>query len=286
MMKNNKISLFSLINSTLLIILAVITFYPLWHVISLSLSTTEQAIRGGLFLGPRNFTISAYQIVMKSDYLWLAYKNSIFVTVIGTALSVMLTAMTAYPLVKNKLPGKDFMLGAILFTMLFGGGIIPHYILVKELGMMNSLWALIIPGVISAFNVIIMLSFFRGIPEEIEESATMDGANLIRIFFTIILPLSTPVLATIALWEAVGQWNNFFQALIYLNDKKLYTLPVLLREIIDGQQAEEMTGKLVESSRESVIGATIVLSIIPILVVYPFLQKYFAKGAMLGSVKS
>jgi putative aldouronate transport system permease protein len=285
-MQSNKISLFGVINGALLITLAVITFYPLWHVISLSLSTSEQALRGGLFLGPRNFTISAYEIVLKSDYLWVAYKNSIIITVVGTLFSVMFTAMTAYPLIKNQLPGKNAITALILFTMLFSGGIIPNYLLVKELGMINSLWALIVPGMISAFNVIIMLNFFRAIPEEIEESATMDGANPFRIFFTIILPLSTPVLATVALWEAVGQWNNFFQALIYLNDKHLYTLPVLLREIIDGQQAEELTGKLSESSRESVVGATIVLSVVPILAVYPFMQKYFTKGAMLGSVKS
>ncbi|MBJ9992309.1 MULTISPECIES: carbohydrate ABC transporter permease [Paenibacillus] len=285
-MGKRRFNLFAAINGAFLILLALLTFYPLWHEISLSLSSSEQASRGGLFLWPRNLTFGAYGIVLRSEQLWLAYRNSIVITGAGTILSVFFTATTAYPLVKSHLPGRRLFTGLILFTMLFSGGIIPHYLLVKQLGMINTLWSMIIPGMISAFNVIIMLNFFRSLPEEIEESATMDGANPIRILFTIIFPLSAPVLATVALWEAVGKWNNFFQAFLYLNDKSLYTLPVLIREIIDGQQAESLTGKLVETSQESVIGTTIIVSVIPILLVYPFLQKYFTKGVLLGSVKS
>jgi ABC-type glycerol-3-phosphate transport system permease component len=205
---------------------------------------------------------------------------------VGTALSVILTASTAYPLVKSGLPGKNFVTFLILFTMLFSGGIIPTYLLVKSLGLINSLWALIIPGAISAYNVLVMRSFFANLPVELEESATMDGANPIRIFFTIIFPLSTPVLATIALWEAVGLWNNFLQALIYLNDRSKYTLPVLLRDIINGQQQLQQAGIFSDTSSDSVIAATIVMSILPILCVYPFLQKYFTKGVMIGAIKS
>jgi ABC-type glycerol-3-phosphate transport system permease component len=170
--------------------------------------------------------------------------------------------------------------------MLFGGGIIPTYLLVKNLGLINSLWSLIVPTAISAYNVIVMRSFFVGIPAELEESAMIDGANPLRIFFTLILPLSTPVLATIALWDAVGIWNNFLQALIYLNDRDKFTLPIMLQQIIIGQQQNMNEGINSDTSTDSVIAATIILTILPILCVYPFLQKHFVKGVMIGAVKS
>ncbi|MFC7678790.1 carbohydrate ABC transporter permease [Paenibacillus sp. GCM10028914] len=273
-------------NALFLILFCLITFYPLWHEISISFSSSAGVLKGGLFLGPREFTFGAYESVFKSNFIWLAYRNSIIVAVAGTFLHVLLTAMTAYPLNRSSLPGVKIITFLIIFTMLFGGGMIPTYLLVKNLGMINSLWALIIPGMISAFNVIVMQSFMRGIPAEVEESATIDGAGPLRIFFQIILPLCKPVLATIALWECVGLWNNFMQALIYLNDKSQYTLPLLLREIIAGQQLVAETGQMTDSATESVIAAAIVVSIIPIMCTYPFLQKYFIKGTTLGAVKS
>ncbi|WP_158289391.1 carbohydrate ABC transporter permease [Paenibacillus flagellatus] len=284
--KSTGSRLFDWGNTLFLTVFCAVTFYPLWHEISMSFSSTAGALRGGLFLGPREFTVAAYESVFESSFIWLAYRNSIIVAVCGTLLHVLLTAMTAYPLNRSSLPGVKVITFLVLFTMLFGGGLIPTYLLVKSLGLINSLWALIIPGMISAFNVIVMQSFMRTIPDEIEESATIDGANPLRIFFTIVLPLCKPVLATIALWECVGLWNNFMQALIYLNDKSLYTLPLLLKQIIAGQQLVAESGQTTESSTESVIAATIVVSIIPVMCVYPFLQKYFMKGTMLGSVKS
>lgn len=273
-------------NYGFLILLSVVTFYPLWHEISISLSTSSLAMKGGLFLWPRGFTLDAYGQVLSSSFIWLAYRNSIIVAVVGTIFHVLFTATTAYPLNRKGLPGVKLLTILIIFTMLFSGGLIPTYLLVKSLGMINTLWALMIPGLISAFNVIVMQSFMRSIPEEIEESATMDGANPLRIFFTIILPLCKPVLATIALWECVALWNNFMQALIYLNDKSLYTLPLLIKEIIAGQQTASDSGQFTVFSAESAVAATIIVSIIPILAIYPFLQKYFMKGTMLGSVKS
>ncbi|WP_238178233.1 carbohydrate ABC transporter permease [Paenibacillus contaminans] len=278
--------IFNTVNAAVLIALAVITLYPMWHEISMSLSSMEGALRGGFFLWPREFTLAAYEAVLKSQYIWTAYYNTIFTTVIGTILSTLLTAMTAYPLIKARMPGKNILTFLILFTMLFGGGLIPTYLLVKNVGLVNSLWALIIPSAISAYNVLIMRSFFASLPAELEESAMIDGANPIRIFFRIILPLSMPVVATIALWEAVGRWNNFFGALIYLNDKSKYTLPVLIRDIINGQEQAKAMGDLAASATDSIIAATIVLSLLPILCVYPFLQKYFVKGVMIGAVKS
>ncbi|TBL81942.1 carbohydrate ABC transporter permease [Paenibacillus thalictri] len=278
--------LFDVSNIMILSIFSVATLYPLWHEVSLSLSSMEESMRGGLFIWPKEFTLSAYMDILKSQFLWVAYQNTVIITAAGTLLSLLLTAMTAYPLVKRGLPGNHVMSFVILFTMLFGGGIIPTYLLIKQLGMINSLSALIIPGAISAYNVLIMRSFFAALPAELEESAMMDGANPIRIFFTIILPLSTPVLATIALWEAVSRWNNFFSALIYLNDKSKYTLSLMLWDVIKGQEAAKMSGQLTNTSTESAIAATVVLATLPILCVYPFLQRYFVKGVMIGSIKS
>ncbi|MEF2246678.1 MULTISPECIES: carbohydrate ABC transporter permease [unclassified Paenibacillus] len=286
MRKHYLSRLFDYSNGLILILLSAITLYPLWHEISLSLSSKTEALQGGFFFWPRSFTFQAYTSVLSSDYIWTAYGNTIFITVAGTLLSLLVTSSMAYPLAKRTLPWKKLWLTVILFTMIFSGGMIPVYLIVKQLHLLNTLWALIIPNLASAFNIIIVINFIRGIPEEIEESAMIDGANPIRIYFSIIVPLCKPVLATLALWIAVGLWNNFFQALIYLNDKSLTTLPLLIRQIIAGQQLAEETGQLSDSSTESVIAATIILSIIPIIAVYPFLQKYFVKGVMLGSVKS
>ncbi|MCZ8511718.1 carbohydrate ABC transporter permease [Paenibacillus filicis] len=276
---------FPVVNTAGLMLIAFITLYPFWHELSLSFSSAEEATAGGFFIWPRGFTANAYVVVLKSHYLWTAYANSAFITVIGSTLSTLLTACTAYPLIKQGMPGKNLVTFLILFTMLFGGGIIPSYLLVKELGMINSLWALMIPSAISAYNVLVMRSFFQSLPTELEESATMDGASLLRIFVGIIIPLSLPALATIMLWEAVGQWNNFFNALIYLNDREKYTLPVLLRDVINGQQMAERSGQFSNTTTESVIAATVVLTLIPILCVYPFLQKHFTKGVLIGAVK-
>ncbi|WP_409341881.1 carbohydrate ABC transporter permease [Paenibacillus sp. MBLB4367] len=278
--------LFQWTNGALLLAFTMLTLYPMWHEMSLSFSSMEEAMRGGFFWWPREFTAGAYKAVLSSNYIWTAYGNTIFITLIGTVISTLVTASTAYPLIKNEMPGKNAVTFLILFTMLFGGGLIPTYLLVKGLGLINSLWALILPGAVSAFNVFVMRSFFVSLPAELEESAMIDGANPIYIFYRIILPLSMPVLSTIALWEAVARWNNFFAAVIYLNDKTKYTLPVMLRDVISGQELARLTGEVTTSSTDSVIAATVIVSAIPILCVYPFLQKYFVKGVMIGAVKS
>lgn len=277
---------FSILNACLLIGFSILTLYPIWHEASLSFSSMEEAMRGGWFLLPRQFTLAAYEAVFSSGYIWTAYGNTMFVTLLGTTLSTLLTASTAYPLIQARMPGRKPIMFLILFTMLFSGGMIPSYLLVKSLGLVNSLWALIIPSAISAFNVIVMRSFFAELPAELEESAMMDGANPIYVFWKIILPLSMPVLSTIALWEAVSHWNNFFSALIYLNDKSNYTLPVMLRDVINGQELARMTGEVTEASTDSVIAATIIVSMVPIMCVYPLLQKHFVKGVMIGAIKS
>lgn len=286
MKKSFASRLFDAGNAAFLILLSVISLYPLWREISLSLSSRDEAMRGGLFLWPREFTWTAYTHILDSGYIWVAYGNTIFITIAGTLLHLLVTSSAAYALAKRTLPMKNMFLLLIVFTMIFSGGLIPTYMVVKQLGLLNSLWAVIALNLSSGFNMIIMLNFIRAIPEEIEESAMMDGANPIRIYVSIILPLCKPVLATLALWVAVSLWNNFFQSMIYLNDQSLTTLPLLLRQIVAGQEIAQQLGQLDDTTTESVIAATIMVSILPIVAVYPFLQRYFTKGVMLGSVKS
>jgi putative aldouronate transport system permease protein len=277
--------IFQLFNGTFLLLFALATLYPLWYEICLSFSSADEVTKGGSFLWPKQFTLDSYRTLLGTNMIWQTYFNTAFVTVVGTILSVLLTAATAYPLTKSILPGRKWFIFGILFTMMFSGGVIPTYLLVKQLGLLNSLWSLILPGMITAYNALVMMSFFQTIPAEIEESAEMDGANPLRIFVRLILPLSMPVLATIALWVAVAQWNEFFTALLYINDRSYYTLSLLLKDLISGQDYARFTGEMTNTSTESVIGATIVATILPILCVYPFLQKYFVQGVMIGSIK-
>ncbi|MDF2959112.1 MAG: transporter permease [Paenibacillus sp.] len=281
-----KGGVFDVFNLMFLFFVALITLYPLWHELSLSFSSMEEAMKGGAFFWPRAFTWEAYRTVLGSSYIWVAYGNSAFTMVVGTVVAVLLTAMMSYPLTKGEMPAQKWIMMLVLFTMLFSGGMIPTYLLVKELGLINSLWSLILPTAISAFNIIIIMSFMRTLPSELEDSAMIDGANPVRIFFSIVIPLSKPVLATVSLWEAVNLWNNYLQALIYLTDKSKYTLPLMLRDVINGQVTAQMTGELTGSSVDSVVAATIIVALVPILCIYPFLQKYFVKGTMIGSVKS
>lgn len=280
-----KGSLFHFANGAFLTVFALVTLYPLWYEISLSFSSAEEVTKGGVFLWPREFTLNAYKILFGTNMIWQTYLNTIFVTVVGTALSVLFTAAIAYPLTKSIVPGRKLIIFAVLFTMLFSGGVIPTYLVVKELNLINSLWSLILPSMISAYNTLVMMSFFQTIPAELEESAEMDGASPLRIFFSIIVPLSMPVLATISLWVAVGQWNEFFNALLYINERSQYTLSLLLKDLISGQDYVRMTGEGSDALTDSVIGATIVATIVPILCVYPFLQRHFVQGIMIGSIK-
>jgi putative aldouronate transport system permease protein len=277
--------IFDIANHLFFILISLVMLYPFWQEICISLSSGAEATRGGFFLLPRQFTAEAYSIVMGTSFIWTAYGNSIFTTVLATVLGVFFTSLTAYPMSKRKLPGNKIITFMVVFSMIFSGGIIPTYIVVNKIGLINSLWALILVPLIGPFNTIVVRNFFEAIPEEIEESAFMDGANPLRIFFTIILPLSKPVLATVSLWIAVFTWNNFMGALIYLNDRNKYTLPRLIRDVIAGQMFARETGEGGQLAIESVIGATIVATVLPIMCIYPFLQKYFVKGVMIGSVK-
>lgn len=277
---------FDSINYALLASLALLMIFPFWNVLATSFSAPHHVYEGKLMFWPQEFTTIAYDTVFHNRLFIQTLQNSIFVAVVGTILSMALTISLAYPLSKKRLKGATGMLFLAFFTLLFNGGIIPSYMLVRSLGLLNSLWSLIIPSALSVFNLMIMVSFFRSVPQEIEESAKIDGSNDIGILLRIVVPLSLPVIATLTLFYAVSKWNIFFQAVMFNSDTTKMTLQVLLRQIL-----MQLTDEAVETNADIPrIGATvkmamIIIATVPILLVYPFFQKYFAKGAMIGSIK-
>ncbi|MEK3916515.1 carbohydrate ABC transporter permease [Paenibacillus sp. FSL H7-0331] len=290
MMQNRTfgVRMFQAVNGLFLTALMALTLYPFVHLLSVSLSEGAEASRIGLHLWPRSLDWVAYREVLISELTWIGYRNTVLRTVIGTALTAAMTAMTAYPLAKAYFPLRRTWIVLIVFTMIFSGGLVPNYLLIKELGLLNSLWALILPGLISPFSLLIVRNFFQSIPVSLEESARIDGASELTVMRRIVLPLSMPVMATIALWTAVGHWNAFFDAILYMTDKNKLVLQVILRKIILEHQMigqYDGAGLNMRTAQEAVEAATIIVSTLPILIVYPFLQKHFVKGVMLGSIK-
>lgn len=275
-------------NVLFFILFALIMLYPFVYVINLSLSNAKLAMAGGYFLIPKGLSWINYETVFTSPSIWTGYGNTIFVTVVGTIMMVTVSSLTAYPLSKRTLPGRSFFTFLVVFTMLFNGGLIPTYLVVRATGLLNTRMALIIPILVSGFNVVIMRNFFANIPDEIEESARMDGAQDFTIFFRIIVPLSKPVLATITLWVAVQLWNDFFHCLIYIQDRSKYVAQIVLRRIVMSATPDELIDMEAEADAvlpETIKAAAIMVVTLPILCFYPFLQKYFVKGVMLGSLK-
>lgn len=265
-----------------------------WHLLNLSLSPSYIATKGGLLLYPKDATLDNYARVIGNRYIWLGYKNTIIRTVIGTVLQLFFTSMGAYVLSKRFFPHRTFWTVFIVFTMFFSGGLIPSYLLVKELGMIDSYASMILPGLISAYNMVIVRNYFQSLPEEIEESCLIDGAGRFRIFLQFVLPLSKPILATVALWLAVGHWNSWFDVLIYIqNDPSKFTLQIVLRriiltgskEILDTSAAANAAEMESVVSSEGLKAACIYVTTLPILCAYPFVQKFFVKGIMIGSLK-
>ena len=278
------------INILFLIFLCIIMVYPLMHVLSISMSTPVEALRPGIHLFPLEVSLKAYEKAFSADGIWIGFKNTLFRTIVGTILSLLFMSMGAYPLSRKYLPHKYFYTFLITFTMFFSGGLIPTFFLVKALGLFDSIWALIVPNLINTFSMLILKNFFASIPAELEESAKIDGANDIRILFGIILPLSKPILATVALWMAVYNWNSWFDALIYTENRKNMVLQLLLRKLIVQNENAEMN-MIVQSVSgaslppETVKAAVVMIVTIPIIFVYPFLQKYYIKGILIGSIK-
>ncbi|WP_284638394.1 carbohydrate ABC transporter permease [Paenibacillus silviterrae] len=283
-------SVFQYVNLAVITFFCITVLYPFLHVLSVSLSTPSEAIRPGIHLYPKEFTFAAYEQALQTKGIWMGYYNTIFRTVVGTLLSLIVMTMGAYALSKKYLPHRGFYTMFIVITMFFSGGLIPTFLLIRGLGLYDSLWALIIPGLINTFYMLIMRNFFLGLPQELEDSAKMDGAHDFQILFRIVLPISKPILATISLWLAVHHWNEWFQGLIYIQDQSKLVLQIYLRRLIV-ESSDLETKQLMDQASEqevvaeSVKAAVLMIATLPILVVYPFIQKYFVKGALIGSVK-
>ena len=293
-MTQNKFTVGKAIIYLVLVLLCGSIVICFWHLLNLSLSPSYIATKGGLLLYPKDATLDNYARVIGNRYIWVGYKNTILRTVVGTVLQLFFTSMGAYVLSKKFFPHRTFWTVFIVFTMFFSGGLIPSYLLVKELGMIDSYASMILPGLISAYNMVIVRNYFQSLPEEIEESCLIDGAGRFRIFLQFVLPLSKPILATVALWLAVGHWNSWFDVLIYIqNDPNKFTLQIVLRriiltgskEILDTSAAANAAEMESVVSSEGLKAACIYVTTLPILCAYPFVQKFFVKGIMIGSLK-
>lgn len=277
------------INLTLLLLLAAVTLFPILYVVSVSLTPLEVLAKYGSFqIIPREITLEGYKQIIETKIIPQAFLNSVIITVAGTLINMVFTTLMAYPLSRKRLPGRNIWLVLVLIPMLFSGGLVPLFILVKELGMMNTFWSVILPGAIATYNLLIMKSFFETLPEELIEATRIDGANELVILWKIVLPLSAPVLATISLFYAVGHWNNFFGPMMFLNDTNLQPLQVVLRNIL-ADALRTNTMDVIEKTQllpgETLKMAAVVISVLPLMVVYPWLQKYFTKGVLIGSIK-
>ncbi|PYI53827.1 carbohydrate ABC transporter permease [Paenibacillus flagellatus] len=283
---------FEAVNIALLAMLSIVVLYPLLFVLSASVSNPAHVLNGDMWLFPKELTWAGYEKVFENKEIVSSYINTIVYTVVGTAINLVMTVMAAYPLSKRDLRGRNLMMAIMVFTMFFSGGLIPTYMLVKQLGMTNSIWALVIPNAVSVWNIIIMRTFFQtGIPNEIQEAAAIDGCSDMRILRQIVLPLSMPILAVMILFYGVGHWNAYFNAMIYLTDRSDYPLQLILREILIQGQMEQMTNAGDSSHAKTLMDeelikyAVVVVANLPILALYPFLQKYFVKGVMVGALK-
>lgn len=278
--------LFDGVNLFILSLLGLITLYPFWDTLVVSIIPLDEYLASNIHLYPRTITWEAYAFLLGMEELWNAYGITLIVTVGGTAVNMAITIAAAYALSKPELIGQRTIMFLIVFTMMFSGGIIPTYLIVKQLGMMNTLWALIIPSAINTYNLIIMRNFFGSIPESLEDSAKIDGSTDIGVLFKIVVPLSLPAIATITLFYAVGHWNQYFSAVFYLSDRDKWPLQLFLRSMLFENEASFSGG---ENSPyllgNSVKMATVMAATIPVMLIYPFFQKYFISGAMLGAVK-
>lgn len=277
---------FDVFNVVLLTSVGIIALIPFVFVLAGSFATEAELATRPFFLWPETFSLRAYESILTSPAFLRAIVTTVLVTAVGTAIQLLLTATMAYPLSKSNLPGRRVIMYAVVFTMVFSGGMIPTFLVVKDLGLLDTYWALILPLAINPFSLIIMKNFFQQLPAELEESAKIDGANELQTLRSVILPLSKPVLATFALFYAVGIWNDFMSPLLYLNDSSMWTLQMFLRQVT---VATDLSIVDADPSQlppaQGIKFAVIVVATLPIMLFYPFLQKHFAKGMLIGSVK-
>lgn len=289
--KNKKITkggrVFSIINGTILIIIALICFLPFVNVIASSFASTQEVVAKRFILIPETFSLDAYRYILSTPTLFKSLAVSVGVTGVGTLVSMVLTSLMAYGLSRKYLNGRGFLNFLVVFSMLFSGGMIPTFLVVKAFGLIDSYWSLILPVAINAFNLIIMRNFFQALPDSLEESAKMDGCTDLGVFWKIMLPLALPSIATISLFYAVTYWNTYMTAILYINDSTKWPIQVLLRQIVivsSGMQAEGSSVDVIPPA-QTIKMAVIVITTVPMLIAYPFVQKYFVKGALVGSVK-
>ncbi|OIA98806.1 sugar ABC transporter permease [Paenibacillus sp. LC231] len=282
--------LFDSANVILLCLLSVVTLYPFLYVLFASISTPADFVQHrGILLWPKGFSLDSYRMVFENPNIIRSYLNTIFYVVVGTTLNILMTALGAYGLSRKNVMWKGTIMMLIVMTMFFDGGLIPKYLLVKNMGLLDTYWALIIPSAMTTWNLIIMRTAFQGVPDALEESARIDGASDWTILFRIIIPLSLPVIAVMVLFYGVWHWNKWFDALIYLRDRDLFPLQLILREILIQNDTSSMMTSVGGGDRmpvgETIKYATIMVATLPILFLYPFLQKYFVKGVMIGAIK-
>lgn len=282
--------LFDTMNVLFMIGVIVITIYPIVYVISISLSSTRYVMANMVTFYPRGINLESYKNVFETKIFWVAYKNTIIYTVLGTIVNLLLTCALAYVLSRKDFMFRKQLTLLVVFTMFFSGGLIPYFIVIKTLRLYNSMWSMIIPGAINTFNMIIVRTYMQGLPEEISESAGMDGANDLVIFTRIIIPLSLPVIATVGLFYAVGHWNDYFMPMLLFKERAKVPLQVILRNMIVDNNMQGMADEAKAAVKEKptsdmVIATSMIVAMLPIVCVYPFVQKYFVKGIMIGSLK-
>ncbi|MFC5059648.1 carbohydrate ABC transporter permease [Saccharothrix xinjiangensis] len=280
---------FRRVNAVVLSIVVVVTLYPFVNIVAQSFSDERHILAGQVNFWPRGFNLDTYEVVMGDPAFWNSYLNTVVYTVVATAISLVLTTTYAYVLSKHHLKGRSLLIGIAVFTMFFNGGLIPNYVLINELGLKNTLWAIVLPNAISVFNLLVMKAFFESLPRELEEAAAIDGLNTYGILLKIVLPLSKAVIATMVLFYAVANWNSWFTAFLYFDRADLFPVTVYLRNMISGAStATSVSGGLgadMTQINSNIKAVTMVLTVLPIVTVYPFIQKYFVSGVMLGAVK-
>lgn len=287
--------IFDIINVIVMIILLVIFVWPLWFIVIASVSNPNEVWNGNVLLWPKGFTMAAYEAVIEYKSIWIGYRNTIFYTVVGTMINLVMTVCAAYPLSRKDFMPRNFFMFLFMLTMYFGGGLIPTYLIVNKLGMINTVWAMMIPGACSIYNVIITRTYFiNSIPGSLKDAAELDGANSFQYLVKVVLPLSKPIIAVIALYYAVGHWNDYFTALIYINKTGLMPLQSFLRDLLMSNKLtmgnsmgglDAATAEAKMQLSQTLKYSAIIVSTVPVLCIYPFIQKYFVKGVMIGSVK-
>ncbi|MEA4889371.1 MAG: carbohydrate ABC transporter permease [Clostridiaceae bacterium] len=287
-----KIFGFDIVNFVILLILTLIALFPMYYVVLVSLADYASVHKQGLYILPTTILFDSYKTLLSTDLFTNAAMVSVFITITGTVLSMILSSAAAYVLSKKQIPGQKILFSIILIPMFFSGGLIPYYLTIKDIGLIDNIWVLVIPGAISSYYLILLKNFFEGFPVSIEEAAKIDGANDIYILAKLVLPMSAPIIATISLFYAVDKWNDYYTALMYLTNRKIFPLQLVLREaILDFNQViGSSVGAQLARENSTVYSqgmqmAMIVISTVPIFCVYPFLQRYFTKGLMLGAVK-